>query len=236
MPARGALTNMIRVLQDWNEIGRFIVELRRLHLPQFPLAEKNWDQWLFYQMIAGLDRNTAIADLGCGGGATLSFLQQSGFRNFRGIDLHTPTGLRRVKFALVNHQRLTLPYRMDRGDLTDTCYPACAFGAACCLSTIEHGVAPDRFFREARRILRPGAPLLLTTDYWEDKIAVDATAFNLPWRIFSKAEIEELIRIGAAEGFALTEPGAIPPCAGRPIHWLERDYTFIALQFRKAGE
>jgi SAM-dependent methyltransferase len=227
---------MIRVLQDWSEIGRVTGPLRRAELPLYPGVEKNWDHALLRAALEGVNRDAQIIDLGCGGGVTLEFLAALGFRNIRGVDLHVPRGLRAIKSALLNYHRLTVSFRIDRGDLTATAYPDSCFDFGACISTIEHGVDLDRFFREARRILRPNAPLFVTTDYWAEKIPTGARAFGLSWRIFSKDEIADLIRVAGQHGFRLAEPGEIPPCGDRPIHWNGADYTFIALLFRRSTD
>ncbi|MGC1677402.1 MAG: class I SAM-dependent methyltransferase [Candidatus Binataceae bacterium] len=224
---------MIRVLKNWNEIGEAIVALRRAGLPLHPGPEKNWDQWLLRDSFSALDRSAEIVDLGCGGGATLEFLRGLGFDHVRGIDLGIPVGLRRIKFAIVNYRKFRIPFRMDRGDLTKTGYADSSFDAATSISTIEHQVPLDEFFHETARILKPGALLFLTTDYWEEKLEVDSQAFGLAWQIFSQEQISALIALGQSHGFALVQPSDVPSCAGRPVHWLQRDYTFIALLFRK---
>ena len=78
---------MIKVLQDWVEIGEANKSLGRLALPKHSSAEKNWDFYQLYQLMESQQRELKIVDLGCGGGDTLRLLGAMGFENLLGIDL-----------------------------------------------------------------------------------------------------------------------------------------------------
>jgi hypothetical protein len=83
--------------------------------------------------------------------------------------------------------------------------------------------------------------IYLSTDYWQDKIV---TAFSttsgargnqaLPWNIFDRSEIVRLVDIAESLGFVLIESAGDLACEVPTIHWKDRDYTFVALGFRKA--
>ena len=225
---------MIRVLQDWDEIGAAYNALKRADLPVHSETTKCWDNLLVLKTLKHFGSDASIVDLGCGGGTTLEFLAAMGFTNTRGIDLNAPGRLKAARLAFKRYRRLWRPFIIDRGDLTSTAYADCQFDAALCLSTVEHQVNIEGFLRESHRILKPGAPLLMTTDYWYETIDVDASAFGLRWKIFSHADILELIEVAFGKGFVLAEPSEIPPVKNRPVFWKGKDYTFIAIQFRKA--
>jgi SAM-dependent methyltransferase len=215
---------MIEVLQNWLEIGNATLSLQRRELPTHITVQKNWDQFLLDQQLQNAPKQAAVLDLGCGDCCTLKFLAALGFTNLSGIDLHLPP------------QSSTLPYKLYQGNLMHTSFPEQSFDWAISISVIEHGVDLKAFFSEAYRILKPNGMLLVTTDYWEDKIGVDPSIqpFGLPWQIFSKAQIQEAIAIAQTCGFELKEDRDIPACADKTVTWYNQDYTFIALSFHKA--
>ena len=72
-------------------------------------------------------------------------------------------------------------------------------------------------------------------DYWPEKISTEGIQmFGMDWRIFSRGEVEELIR--TARSYGLSPHGAIDlDAVQRPITFLERSYTFAWLALQKAG-
>ncbi|NJN57010.1 MAG: class I SAM-dependent methyltransferase [Leptolyngbyaceae cyanobacterium SL_5_9] len=214
---------MIEVLQSWLDIGKATLSLQRQGLPTHITVQKNWDQFLLAQELLHTPNSSAILDLGCGDCCTLKFLAALGFSDLSGIDLHLPQA------------SSTLPYKLAQGDLMNTSFTEQSFDGAVSISVIEHGVDLKAFFHEAHRILKPGGMLFVTTDYWKDKVEIASSIrpFGLSWQIFSKAEIEEAIAIAQTCGFELKQNTAIPPCKDKTVTWYDKDYTFIALTFRK---
>ena len=51
---------MIKVLQDWEEIGNSILNLQKAGLPTHETPQKNWDHFLLYYALAETDRSAAI--------------------------------------------------------------------------------------------------------------------------------------------------------------------------------
>lgn len=228
---------MLRVLQNWEEIGECLLGLRRAGLPLHVSPEKNWDLFLLTKVLDSKVRTARVVDLGCGGGSTVKLLHVLGYREIYGIDLRISWGMWMGKVARMWRQRtFTPPYHLVEGDITDTHFQEAFFDIACSISTIEHGVDPGAFFREVRRIVKPEGLLFLTTDYWQDKIDVEASVrpFGLPWRIFSRGEIEELLQLAKRNCFELVQGGAVPSCSRKPVLWQNREYTFIAMVFRRA--
>jgi FkbM family methyltransferase len=103
---------------------------------------------------------------------------------------------------------------------------------------IEHGVDIHDFFAEAQRLVRPGGLLVLTTDYWEEKIEIPSEfrIFGLPWMIHSKEEIESLIQEASKYGFDPLDGESIPACGDPCVRWGGYEYTFILLAFRRTRE
>ena len=82
------------------------------------------------------------------------------------------------------------------GDITATTFNDNFFDAVTCLSVIEHGVNVDSFFREMKRIEKPGGILVLSTDYWDSKIDTGhIRAFDSEFKVFDRIELEELFSV-----------------------------------------
>lgn len=228
---------MIKVLQDWQEVGEVAMALQREGLLTHHTVQKNWDHFLLREALSEISKDAKILDLGCGEGYTLKFLQSLGFRNLHGIDLSFGWKLHVTRLQKMKQGgTLKVPFRLHKGDITKTVFPDNSFDVAASVSVIEHGVNVEAFFTEAFRILKPGGLLFLTTDYWEEKLATDDTirAFGMPWRIFSRAEIAEKIEFAQSIGFKLCGETNIPACAEKTVCWQGKDYTFVALTFRKS--
>jgi hypothetical protein len=90
--------------------------------------------------------------------------------------------------------------------------------------------------QQVSRLLVPGGIAVITTDYWEKKIdTLGKLAFGLPWRIFSRSEVEnEVLAEASGAGLVLLEPSTVPPCHEPTVCWNGCDYTFIAFGFRKS--
>lgn len=228
---------MIRVLQDWQEIGDSILGLQRAGLPTHGTAQKNWDHFQLHESLAATEKDAMIVDLGCGEGHTLSLLHSLGFKNVHGVDHKIRWRVRARKLVTMwREQAFRSPFTLHSGDITNTPFKDKTCDFAVSISTLEHGVDLENFFREAGRILKPGGALLITTDYWHKKIVTNGTAraFGLPWKIFCLEEIGELLRIAGNHGFNLTGEGSTPPCRNRTVAWQGETYTFIAIQFNRS--
>jgi SAM-dependent methyltransferase len=224
------------VLHGWEEIGEAILGLQRAGLPLHLTPQKNWDHWLLFKALTRITKDSPVADLGCGEGDTLRLLKAVGFQALEGVDFNISLLLRAGQaLSMCRERTLHPPYRLHRSDLHETPLNGGAFGAVVSISTIEHGVDVPRFVREAGRLLRPGGLLFITTDYWEDKIGTSdaARAFGLPWKIFCRDEVVELVKTAEAVDLQPVTNGEIPACADRPVYWNNRAYTFIAMLFRK---
>jgi SAM-dependent methyltransferase len=229
---------VIAVLKDWREVGDCINTLELDGLPMHSTPQKNWDHAVIRKILAPMDRGVPIIDLGCGRGYTLKFLRALGFTNLWGIDLALDWGLLAHQTrVMLRERRLSPPYHLKRGSICASTLPSNTFAVALSVSTIEHGVDLDAFMTEACRLLDDRGVLILTTDYWSQKLdtADAARAFGLPWKIFDQDEVQALVESARRAGFELLDgPDSIPPCETAPVVWQNRRYTFIALAFRKA--
>ncbi len=228
---------MIKVLQDWLEIGEAYNFLSRNGLADLTTsAQRNWDHYQLYRIVEAMPPHTKVVDLGCGRAGTLKLLYAIGFKHLYGIDLSIGWRDRVSQLYLAYKTRsFRPPYHLVKRNIVATRFADKMFDLAVCISTIEHGVEPSRFLAETSRILKPGTLLLITTDYWEKKIhgPKDLKPFGLPWTIYSKEEIEQMIRLARAYGFVLYEDSPIPPCSDRPVVWNDQEYTFLLMLLRK---
>lgn len=227
---------MIRVLQDWKEVGECWLSLCRAGLPLHETPQKNWDHALLRQLLEGIPRTARVLDLGCGGGFTLGFLHGLGFGDITGIDLNIEGRLRLKTWArMVRGRTLRPPWRVVRRDITRTELPAGSADVAVNVSVIEHGVPRQPFLAECARVLRPGGLLFVTTDYWESFPANPdrGRAFGFTWDPFTRDSLGELIAQAAAVGLDPVVPGPIPACGEPTVHWLNADYTFAAVAWRR---
>jgi SAM-dependent methyltransferase len=126
--------------------------------------------------------------------------------------------------------------RFMKDDGTRTRFPDSHFGAATCLSVIEHGVELDPFFSEMHRILVPGGSLVVSTDFWHEPIDTgDRRKFGAPVRIFTQDDIEGIVACAEAHGFGPT--GTIDyRCEEKTVEWLGLEYTFLDFALRRLDE
>lgn len=228
---------MIRVLKSWNEIGSAILNFQRMRLPLHMDASKNWDHYELYHLLENINPPSKILDIGCGIGSTLKFLHALGYQNLFGIDRAIDLKLRFWQFGrMLKKWDFKLPCHLKSGDALTSSYKDSRFDLLTCISVIEHGVEPNRFFKEAWRLLKRSGHLFLTTDYWENKICNNdkIRPYGFGWRIFSKSEIADLIKTSENNGFRLATNMAIPPCGEKTIHWNSVEYTFISLELIKS--
>lgn len=230
---------MIKVLQDWLEIGEADKFLSRKGLSKHSTVEKSWDLYQLFGIIVSMPREIKIIDLGCGELKVLKFLYAMGIKNLYGIDLRIAWRNRLSQLIRMWRERsLRVPFHLYKGDLTETKFPNQSFDLAICVSVIEHGVNLEKFFSESSRILKPEGLLFITTDYWEEEIQVndDNKPYGLSWKIFSKKDIEYFIKLSYKFGFFLYKDSSIPTCSDRCIIWNNQEYTFLNIILKKTKE
>lgn len=223
---------MIKVLRGWQEIGEATKFIKRRGLPEYLGCEKNWDLVQLFNIVHDMPRGIKIVDLGCGNLEVLKFLSAAGFANLFGMDLHISLRCRISQAARMARARgFSPPFRLKEGNIVKTGFPDGSFDLAVCVSVIEHGVDIDMFLREASRILARQGILFITTDYWDEHIDVgnDIRPFGLPWKVFSKQEIETLLERSAYYGFTQYQHSVIPPCSDKCIVWRGKEYTFLSI-------
>lgn len=189
---------------------------------------KNWDFLKALALLTDeLDGDDPILDAGCGAfSVLLEWLDAAGHRNLHGCDyvVERPGRVGRIEYS--------------KQDLTATTYPDASFAAVTCLSVIEHNVDVERFLDEAHRLLRPGGLLIVSTDYWPEKI--DTTGVR-PFgdtlgetRIFDERELRAFVAAAQAGGFRPLTPMRYA-AHERVVRWrlVPEPYTFAFMAFRK---
>ena len=211
------------VLEGQAEVDRAVREVEEIGLPAFGALGKFWDG---LTALAAILEAAAEDDEVLDAGAelyspVLPWLAWYGYRRLRGCNL------------VFGRPRLHGPIVYEHGDITATRYRDGQFAAAACMSVIEHGVDPDRFFAEMARIIRAGGTLVVSTDYWDQPLdAGDRTEFGAPVKVFDRAGARALLGAAAAKGFEPTAPLDLR-CGEPVVHWNGLDYTFLVVTLRK---
>jgi SAM-dependent methyltransferase len=153
----------------------------------------------------------------------LKQLQQSGFTDLTCINLVFDTSS--VKDGI----------RFLFGDITGTNFTKNKFDAITCLSVLEHGVDPVKYFREMSRILKPGGILFTSVDYWTTPIdALGQAAYGVPIRIFDRADVNEMMTLARECDLELVDELDLN-CKKKVVSWKQYnlDYTFLYFTLRK---
>lgn len=219
-------TCMNRVLRSPGEVGAAVEEVQRIGLFRYYMdVEKTWDSLsaLSY-LLKDTNKDEQILDAGSSlYSVMLPWLYLYGYRRLVGMNMSFPGDM--------DHGPITYV----KGDITRSRFDDGAFGAITCLSVVEHVPDLTRLLREASRLLKPGAPLIVSTDYWPDRIMTKGRReFNAPFSVFDKSGLMDLIQTAGIYGLKITSsPDLI---VKKPvIRWHGLRYTFVVLAFRKSN-
>jgi SAM-dependent methyltransferase len=188
---------------------------------------KSWDVWQTVQFLqTHVSSATSILDIGAFGSEITSALWRAGYTSLLGLDLDRRLGRmpqrRHIHFVVADFMRAPLA--------SGSC------GVVTAISVIEHGFHGETLLAEVARLLRRGGYFIASFDYWPQKLdTAGIRLFGMDWRIFSQAEVLDLIATAAQAG--LYPVGPLQLVVETPtIHWGARAYTFAwcALQKRAA--
>ncbi|MCS7271938.1 MAG: class I SAM-dependent methyltransferase [Gemmataceae bacterium] len=171
------------------------------------------------------DRNTLIFEMGSYNSEIALVLWQAGYHRIRASDLN-PLG------RAIRWYGNRIEFHCE--DFYNPALPPASVGVMTALSVIEHGYDQDKLLHVATRLLVPGGLLLITTDYHEKGIVIpsDFRYFGLPYHIFSRDDIDNLIQSAASVGLELLGTSEWEP-SEYPIRWEGWQFTFIFVGFRK---
>jgi 2-polyprenyl-3-methyl-5-hydroxy-6-metoxy-1,4-benzoquinol methylase len=176
------------------EAAAFTAVNRRMDelLLRFPQAylhpSKRWEYPWAMQRLGALAEGSRVLDAGCGGSIFPLFLASCGWQVV-GCDCAVPRGLAGAQSAV----------EYVDGNLVQLPFADGAFDAAFCISVIEHlgHAGAVQAMAELHRILKPGARLLLTTDYYEDASAElwheTGERFAVDWSIFDRHSLRSIV-------------------------------------------
>jgi SAM-dependent methyltransferase len=203
--------------------------LRRFGLNRSIALGDHLKSWDMLETIRFLQAHVApdqpILDIGAYASEITVSLDRVGYTRLSGVDLN-----RRIR-RMPHADRID--YRVS--DFMDTPFDDESFRAITAISVIEHGLDRTALLGEVARLLQPGGWFVASFDYWGDKIdTAGITIFDMSWTIFSQAEVEAFLAEAAT--FGLHPAGALDFTATeRPVHYMERDYSFGWLALQKAA-
>jgi SAM-dependent methyltransferase len=211
----------LKTTAEWQSA---LAQARRLRVPLHRSDEKNLDHLAAaFAILANTTPSARVLDAGAEFYSNvLPTLFAYGYRNLYALNLSFTSPARRG------------PIRYLPGDITQTAFPNAHFDAATCMSVIEHGVPLASYFREMHRILKPGALLITSTDYYPTPIDTRGqTAHGAPIKIFTRSEIEAILKLATECGFEQTAEVDLD-CTEKPILWpqFNLDYTFLIFTLR----
>ncbi len=218
------------VLKSKNEYIESVETLDKLNLPLHGDVPKNWDSLAALAILCRTFGTREECDLkhlrvlDAGGeyySVVLPHLAQLGFEQLYCLNLS------------FNEPIQNGPINYLPGDITQTAFDNNFFDAVVCLSVIEHGIPLNRFFKEMKRIIRPGGLLIVSADYWDKPLDTGGKmAYGVPVKIFSRDDIVAINNIAAENDFNLIELPELDT-KDATVRWLDLDFTFVYLSFTK---
>ena len=209
-----------------NYLAKWLRRMRLLSRQEIGDALKSWDVLHTADFaVKYVKKNEPVLDIGAFASEIPIILHRLGFTDLSGVDLNP--AVRKMPYAD--------KIRYSVSDFLKTPFANDSFSLITAISVIEHGFRPRELLEEMSRLLKPGGFFVASFDYWPEKISTEGIQmFGMDWRIFSKSEVEELIR--TARSYGLTPHGAIDLDADqKPISFFERSYTFAWLALQKTG-
>ena len=220
--------NINAVLHTGREVKESLKNLKKLKLRPHIDRFKNWDchRAVSFIMSRG-STESRVLDVGSGYyGVVLPWIERYGFSNLYGCDLVFDRDFQRGKI------------KYFKKDLTKTSFPDGFFDFVTSISVIEHGVDMDAYLQEMSRLLKSGGYLLTSTDYWLSAVDTkDLYPFGRNFggaKIFSKTDIEDLVRKARSYGLELVQPIDFTH-KDKVVYWkdIDRSFTFIFFIMKK---
>ncbi len=207
-----------------NFLNKILRKLKIINNVSIGEINKSWDILIFKNFIVkNLKKDDSILDIGCYGSEILMCLNKLGFKNLSGLDLND--GIFNMP-----HQKL-INYSVS--DFMNTNFDNNSFNAITSVSVIEHGLDSKKLFKETSRILKVGGYILMSFDYWPNKIDTsNIKLFNMEWNIFSKEEVKSLIKEASDQNLEPINNISFDAYT-KAISHIGFDYTFGLIIFKK---
>ena len=187
---------------------------------------KSWDVLETLKFIEQqLDRQDPILDIGSYSSEIIVALHKSGYRRLTGVDLNP--GLKSMPFADSIHYEVGNFLKVPAADGS--------FKAITAISVIEHGFDGPALCREMSRLLMKGGYLIVSFDYWPDKVDTSGIRiFDMTWTLFSKQDVLGFIKEAGRHGLVPTGDLRFD-AQEAPIAFGGKRYTFAWLTLKKTN-
>lgn len=155
---------------------------------------------LYAEVLASLPESGRVLEIGCGrGGGGAFLLETHPALRYLGLDLSPEhVAACRERWAGVERARVVL------GDATRLPVASGRFDAAVSIEACHHFSDLGAFYREVRRVLRPGGALLLA-GIWEAEVEPAAAMEGAGFRVDERADITGNVVAALGETSALRE-------------------------------
>jgi len=181
-------------------ISQIVAPTIRIYEQEAPTFLKRWvsrrkrPPALLLDSLARLPKQSAILDLGCGGGQDARFLDAKGFRVV-GMDLTA---------AFLRSAKKTVPsVPLVRADMRDLPFQGESFDAVWAAACLMHVPKPEaaRVLKKLREVVRPGGLLAATVTYGtRSRILTDGW---MPGRYFARWQKNDLARVVEGSGWTI---------------------------------
>lgn len=217
----GSMIN--RPMRDLNDLDRLCETMRGSGISTGAIMEKNWHAML------GIHHATMVSDaadliLHISSSWNHPFLDGmvvSGYRNLASFSI-TDDFLGNLGNVAYNHT-----------DCTSIGLPDSSVSFISCCDIAEQGVGLPAFLAESSRLLKTGGYLLISLDYWHDRLETRGMILKgeAP-AIADRSSIMDLVRTAADLGMVVDGPLDLE-CKDRTISWGDMDYTVLSLLLRR---
>ena len=228
---------VIKILESTKQAEEATCWMREKKFSLHDTMQKNWDHYELISLVKEFPRSARVLDMGSSQGFTLKVLHALGFENISGIDYELPPQRRLERLKSLFRKTFSPHSVIQAGDLCNTGITSGSLDFITCISVIEHGVDIEAFCKEACRLLRPQGQMWVTFDYWEpacDNSNEEITIFGLPWTIFDRKQVEQMIQTANKYGLELKDATAsIPICYDKTLDYYGKQYTFMGIALKK---
>lgn len=173
---------MNEFLQSRRQIDDATKRLQANGFATHPISCKDWELLKITEQL----ENGDLLDMGADGSRVLHNAVIKGITGGKvGIDLKEVTGDNRAP---------GVDYFVD--NMMNTSFGDEEFDMIVSQSTIEHEVDLVSFVKEVNRLLKPSGKLIVSFDYWTDRIDTSGvTLYGLKWNILSLSDVLHLVEL-----------------------------------------